>query len=157
MVLLLFFWYSAQHRFYRGFSHKTCRFTINWFKKYLFILLNSKWSQGIRIKTFARYRGYASFWCSRGGLKCVKASLKCDAVLLKLFFLKAAISGILRAVGAQMAGSITNLIGLYLIGLPIAIVLMLKTSLSLYGDIFCIQSAILWLYLILITGKPFFV
>ena len=47
---------------------------------------------------------------------------------------KATFSGILRSVGAQLAGSIISLIGFYIVGLPIAMVLMLKTSLSLYGE-----------------------
>ena len=42
-------------------------------------------------------------------------------------------SGVIKAVGAQFYGAIMTFIGFYLIGLPIGLVLMLKTSLKVYG------------------------
>jgi Na+-driven multidrug efflux pump len=41
--------------------------------------------------------------------------------------------GVLRSVGLQLACSIVSFIGFYVVGLTLAIVLMFKTSLSLYG------------------------
>lgn len=42
--------------------------------------------------------------------------------------------GIIRAIGGQMYGSIMNIIAFYVIGLPISISLMLKTSLTILGN-----------------------
>ncbi len=45
-------------------------------------------------------------------------------------------SGILKAIGAQFYGAVMSFIGFYLIGLPLGLVLMLKTHLKVYGNYF---------------------
>ena len=51
-------------------------------------------------------------------------------------FIKAVSSGIFRAVGGQFYDSLFLFIGFYLIGTPIGISLLLKTSLMSYGNVF---------------------
>lgn len=46
---------------------------------------------------------------------------------------KATASGIIKSIGGQKWGSIMNIIGFYVFGLPLGLSLMLKTSLQLYG------------------------
>ncbi len=41
--------------------------------------------------------------------------------------------GILRAVGAQLYGSIAMFIGLYVVGTPVGLALLFKTNLKAYG------------------------